>query len=76
MVRVSDGRTYDQLFTQHVDPFDNAADRRWIPVLVDLSAYGGEEVDLIFNTSPARRRRPATCDNDLPLWGAPEIVIR
>ena len=50
MVLVSDGKASDQLFTQHVDPFNKPADRRWIPVMVDLSAYGGEQVDLIFNT--------------------------
>ena len=76
MVSVSDGRAFDQLFTQHVDPFNNAADRRWIPVMVDLSAYGGEEVDLIFNTYASPPKVPGNTDNDLPLWGTPEIVIR
>ena len=28
----------------------NQTDRKWIPVMVDLSAYAGEEVDVIFNT--------------------------
>ncbi len=36
---VSDGRAFDELFTQDVNPFANQADRRWIPVMVDLSAY-------------------------------------
>jgi hypothetical protein len=76
MVLVSDGKASDQLFTQHVDPFNNAADRRWIPVTVDLSAYGGEQVDLIFNTYASVPNTPFNPDNDLPLWGAPEIVIR
>jgi hypothetical protein len=76
MVSVSDGKAFDQLFTQHVDPFNNAADRRWIPVMVDLSAYGGEQVDLIFNTYASLPKVPPSTDNDMPLWGAPEIVIR
>jgi hypothetical protein len=76
MVLVSDGKASDQLFTQHVDPFNNAADRRWIPVMVDLSAYGGEQVDLIFNTYASPPHVPFSSDNDMPLWGAPEIVIR
>ena len=62
MVGVSDGRAFEQLFTQHVNPFDNSGDRRWIPVMVDLSAYAGEEVELIFNTrsgQPGERRRSA-----------------
>ena len=44
--------------------------------MVDLSAYGGEQVDLIFNTYASPPQGPGNMDNDLPLWGAPEIVIR
>ena len=76
MVLVSDGKASDQLFKEQVDPFNKPADRRWIPVMVDLSAYGGEQVDLIFNTYASPPAVPANLDNDQPLWGAPEIVIR
>jgi hypothetical protein len=76
MVLVADGKASDQLFTQIVDPFNKPADRRWIPVMVDLSAYAGEEVDLIFNTYASGPKVPVSMDNDAPLWGAPEIVIR
>lgn len=76
MVLVSDGKASDELFTQYVNPFGNPADRRWIPVMVDLSAYGGEEVDLIFNTFASLPKKPGDDRNDMPLWGAPEIVIR
>ena len=48
---VSDGRTYDELLKQHVDPLHNTNDRRWIPVTIDLSAYAGQQVDIIFNTN-------------------------
>ena len=76
MVGVSDGRSFEQLFSQYVNPFGNPADRRWIPVMVDLSAYGGEEVDLIFNTFASQPGKPPDDRNDLALWGTPEIVIR
>ena len=74
-VGVSDGRTYEQLFSQHVHPFANEGDRKWIPVVVDLSSYAGGEVDLIFNT---RSGRPEKGDlrGDLALWGEPQIVQR
>jgi hypothetical protein len=74
-VGVSDGRTYEQLFSQHVHPFANEGDRKWIPVVVDLSSYAGGEVDLIFNT---RSGRPEKGDvrGDFALWGQPEIVQR
>src|SRR5215470_13389581 len=32
---VSDGRSFEKLFDQTVNPFANAAERRWIPVTVD-----------------------------------------
>jgi hypothetical protein len=74
-VGVSDGRAYEQLFSQHVHPFANSGDRKWIQVMVDLSAYAGEDVDLIFNT---RSGQPEKGDvrADLALWGQPEIVQR
>jgi hypothetical protein len=74
-VGVSDTRVYEQMFTQHVHPFANSGDRKWIPVMVDLSAYAGEEVDLIFNT---RSGQPDKGDlrADHALWGEPEIIQR
>jgi hypothetical protein len=76
LVGVSDGRAYEQLFEQHVNPFANPGDRKWLPVRVDLSTYAGEEVELIFNTYSSP---PGTGDdqrNDLGLWGSPELVVR
>jgi hypothetical protein len=75
-VGVSDGRSYEQLFTQHVDPFNVPSDRKWTPVKIDLSAYAGEQVDLIFNTNSSEPGKGDNQDNDLALWGAPEIVVR
>jgi hypothetical protein len=76
MVLVSDGRASDELFTQDVNPFANQTDRKWTPVMVDLSAYAGEEVDVIFNTFASPPRKVGDIRNDLAVWGAPEIVVR
>ncbi len=76
LVGVSDGRAFDSLFEQHLHPFANKADRKWIPLTVDLSTYSGEEVDLIFNTYASLPGQPHDERDDRPLWGAPEIVIR
>ena len=73
---VSDGRTFEQLFTQTLNPFANPSERRWIPVMVDLSAYAGEEMEIILNTRASGPGGPPDDRNDLPLWGAPEIVRR
>lgn len=75
-VGVSDGRTFDMLFSQHVNPFGNPGDRKWIQVWVDLSVYAGEEVELIFNTRNGPDSAPGDARNDHPLWGDPEIVVR
>jgi hypothetical protein len=76
MVLVSDGRASDELFTQDVNPFGTPTDRKWIPVMVDLSAYAGEEVDIIFNTYASPPKKVGDMRNDLAVWGAPEIVVR
>jgi hypothetical protein len=75
-VGVSDGRSFEQLFTQTVDPFHNPSERRWIPVMVDLSSYAGEEVQVIFNTRASGPGHAPDDRNDLPLWGSPEIITR
>ena len=73
---VSDGRAFEVLFTQTVNPFANASERRWIPVTVDLSAYAGEEMDIILNTVASGPGVPPDERGDMPLWGAPEVVRR
>lgn len=73
---VSEGREYDELLNQHVDPVHNPNDRRWVPVDIDLSAYSGQQVDLIFNTNSSV---PGAGDNpayDFAVWGAPAVVVR
>jgi hypothetical protein len=75
-IGVSDGRVFEDLLTHHIDPFHNKGDRRWVPVVVDLSAYGGEEVEVIFNTNVSVPGKPDDGRGDTALFGAPEIVIR
>lgn len=74
-VGISDGRAFEQLFSQHVHPFANDGDRKWIQAMVDVSAYSGEEVDLIFNT---RSGKPEKGDvrADYALWGEPTVIQR
>jgi len=73
---VSDGRAFEKLFEQTLNPFKNPSERRWIPVMVDLSAYAGEDMEVILNTRSSAGGQPDDPRNDLPLWGAPEIVRR
>jgi hypothetical protein len=73
---VSDGRASDELFVQDINPFLNQTDRKWIPVMVDLSNYAGDEVSVILNTYGSGPGKPVDLRNDLAVWGAPEIVVR
>lgn len=73
-IGVSDGRVYEELLNQLVDPSGNPDDRRWIPVVLDLSGYGGTEVEVIFNTNAGL---PGSVDlrYDWAVWGEPEIYV-
>lgn len=74
LVGVSRGGTYEELVSLVVNPYANPADRQWYPLLLDLSPYAGEEVEIIFNTRSGVAG--ANPDNDLAVWGAPAIVTR
>lgn len=73
---VSDGRTYDELVKQHVNPRLNPSERRWIPLEVDLSQYAGSQVDLIFNTNASLPGQGDDAGYDWAVWGEPELFIR
>jgi hypothetical protein len=77
-VVASDGRSDEKLFEQYVNPFANQGERKWIPVMVDLSQYAGEEMNIIFNTRTSPASNPPRDDNrnDFAVWGAPEIVTK
>ena len=72
-VIVSDGKTPEGVLTRQLNPFSVPSDRGWRDELVDLTSYGGATVDIIFNTRAGPR---ADTNEDLALWGAPQIVIR
>jgi len=60
-----------QVFSTYIDPTHNKADRRWHPHTVDLSAYAGQTVTLVFETStgPAGDYR-----YDWAGWGQPRLL--
>lgn len=72
-IGVSDGKTFDELVSLTINPFNNTSDRRWNDLSLDLSQYAGETVELIFNT----RSGPNDDRNgDFAAWGEPRIVVR
>jgi hypothetical protein len=72
---VDDGR-YEELLNQMVDPRHNANDRGWLPVDIDLSAYAGQKVKLIFNTNASLPGKCNTDAFDFAVWGDPAVVSR
>lgn len=72
-VGVSDGRNYEELLRQYVNP--KKGDRRWFSVRLDLSAYEDRRVKLIFNTDPGP---PGDSDvtNDLAVWAEPRVYSK
>jgi hypothetical protein len=66
--------SYVELLSRHVDPAHDKADRRWIPVAVDLSPFSGREVSLILSTNGSVPGKPIDLRNDLALWAEPAVV--
>ena len=74
LVGVSHNGRYEELLSLVVNPYANAADRQWLPVLLDLAPWAGQRVEIILNTRVAHAG--ASAANHLALWGAPAIVTR
>jgi hypothetical protein len=75
-IGISDGREYEELVNQHVNPASNPSDRRWVPVDVDLSAYAGQAVELIFNTNSSPKGGGDNPAYDWAVIGDPAIIVK
>lgn len=75
-VGVSDGARYHELATEYVNPYGEQTDRRWRPLTIDLSWYGGRQIDLIFNTNTSLPGKGDNSAYDWAYWGAPGIYAR
>ena len=74
LVGVSHAGRYDELVSLIVNPHANPSDRQWLPLLLDLAPWAGQNVEIIFNT---RVSHPgASSGNHLALWGQPAVVTR
>jgi hypothetical protein len=72
-VGVSQGRTYDELLRQYVNP--KAGGRRWFSAHLDLSAYEGREVRIILSTDPSPKGG-GDAKNDFAVWAEPHVYSR
>jgi hypothetical protein len=74
-VGVSHDGVYTDLLKRNVDPYRVEGDKGWIPVTIDLAAYGGKTVDVIFNTHESLPGAVPNALFDFAVFGAPRIVI-
>jgi hypothetical protein len=76
-IGVSDGRTYEEYLREFVNPKKREKDRRWYEATIDLSAYEGQQVEIVFNTDPGPRRRAKnTAKGDFAVWAEPKLASR
>lgn len=70
MISVEKNEKQLKIFDEYIDPKNNRADRKWFDFSVDLSAYGGEIVKIIFETRLGPQQ-----DNrfDWAGWGEPRL---
>jgi tetratricopeptide (TPR) repeat protein len=63
--------TLYQVFHRYIDPKNHAEDRRWFDELVDLSQFGGQLVDLIFEAGPGPE---GNLNFDRGGWSSPVLL--
>jgi hypothetical protein len=81
MISASEGPNFETLYSGVLDPFKNAGDRRWLDVMLDLSSHAGRTISLMLNTRPSAPATPpdppkADQNGDMPVWGAPRVIVR
>ena len=72
-IGISDGRIYEELLRRIVNPSATQTDRQWQVASLDLAAYAGKRVQVIFNTDPGPPGDLNTA-YDFSVWGEPRIV--
>jgi hypothetical protein len=60
-----------QVFHRYIDPKNNPEDRRWFDERVDLSQFGGQAVDVIFEAGPGPS---GNSDFDWGGWSTPVLL--
>jgi hypothetical protein len=62
-----------QIFQKYIDPKNNIDDRRWYDYKLDLTEYGGQKIDIIFETLPG----PSSDFNfDWGGWSMPVLITK
>ena len=77
-IGVSGGRIYEQVYQRHLSPGTVEADRTFVPIAVDLSAWAGWQWSLFYRPSETSWNVVLSVDgtrsSDAPAWMAPAIT--
>jgi hypothetical protein len=73
-IDLESGGAPTSIFRAAIDPHRNLAERRWIDGDIDLAAYAGGQVTLVFSITAADALPPAPLD--LAGWADPRLVTR
>ncbi len=73
-VSISDLKSRTVLLDEYVHPGVWLFDRRWVPVTLDLSPYGGRQIELTLSTLPGPETGGGDTQNDRAIWAEPQIV--
>ena len=72
VVRLQAGAQGHELLRRYIDPKHSAADHTWHTVSIDLSAYGGQQVQLALTTLPGPK---GDSSYNWAGWAQPKIVL-
>jgi len=70
-VIVKSDEVMTSVFTKYIDPKGNEADRKWFDEGLDLNAFAGKTIEVLFKTSAGPRNDP---EFDWSGWSGPAIV--
>ncbi len=70
-VLIKDGETLKPVFKKYIDPKRNEADRKWFDERVDLGAFEGRTIEILFRTSAGPR---GDTEYDWAGWSEPAVV--
>ena len=72
LISIEQGFRRNTVFRKYIDPKNISGDRRWLSYSIDLSTYGGKQVELIFKTQPGSQNDSRY---DWAGWGEPRIRL-
>ena len=72
-IYIENDKEVDEIFSVYIYPKQNITDRKWNDYELDLKAYGGKNVDIIFVTNPGPENNVY---EDWAYWSDPKIYVK